>query len=165
MQCGDCSRETREPTVKSFNSGNRQKMGNYFESLGGCPPGQAKRLIRADFCPDSKKRNRKKAAGEPRCAVRTAAGKRRAGARQALNVLGCRSARGRAPCSARLRAPGFRGHQHRAGEPGREGNLGELCPRSPESVLPLCSAFPRRLAQGSTFLASGSARLALGERS
>lgn len=67
--------------------------------------------------------------------------------------------------SARLRAPGFRGHQHRAGEPGQEGNLGDLCPRSPESVLPLRSTFPRRLAQGSTFPASGPARLALGERS
>ena len=72
--------------------------------------------------------------------MRTAGRERGAGARQTHTVLSCRSAPGRAPCSAPLRAPGFRGRQHPAEEPRREGTSWSGVPR-----VPLAFPSPRKL--------------------
>lgn len=68
--------------------------------------------------------------------MRTAARERGAGARQTHNVLSCRSAPGRALCSARLRAPGFRDRQHPAEEPRREGTSLSGVPGVPRALSP-----------------------------
>ena len=115
--------------------------------------------------PPSSRETERIGPGEPRCAVRIAAGERSAGARQIHHhLLGCRSTPGpRALLRANPRS-GFPRSPAPRGRALRGGYLGEPCPGSPGSALTLCATCPRRLAQGRAFLTCGPSRLALSSR-
>lgn len=121
-------------------------------------------LRRTDFCPHPVPQNRKNPPGEPRCAVRTAAVSAGLAPARLKTCSRCRSAPGP---RALLRVTPRSGFPRSPAADGRTPPRGDLCeqgPGSPESALPVYASFARRMAQRSSLLGCGPARLALSVR-
>lgn len=86
-------------------------------------------LSRTDFCPRTAPRETERigqASPAAQCALRP--GSTGLAPARSSTYSAAAARRGRAPCSAPIRAPGFHGHQHRAEEPRREGAAASLVP-------------------------------------